>query len=249
MKRFSFALYGLLSYTLFLVSFLYLVGFVGNLIVPKSIDAPLGVRGPAALLIDAAVLVAFFVQHSVMARPAFKQWWMRFVPHAIERSTYVLFSSLFLCLVFVAWQPLPTLLWDLRGTVAAPILLTLYAVGWLIILASSFMISHFELFGLTQAWRRARETPESKSAFVEAFFYRFVRHPILLGFFVASWAAPTMSQGRLLFAALITLYIFVGIQLEEHDLVKAFGITYRNYRARVPALFPFGKRVQGASKS
>ena len=237
-----FALYSVLSYSLFLASFLYAIGFVGNLFVPKTIDAPLGAGGWTAIVIDAAVLGAFAIQHSVMARPAFKRWWTRIVPTPIERSTYVLFSSLFLCLIFVAWQPLPGIVWDTRGTLAGQVLLALFAAGWLVVLLSTFMISHFELFGLTQAWRRLREAPAADSAFKEILFYRFVRHPIMLGFLIAFWAAPTMSQGRLLFALLTSAYIFVGIRLEEHDLMQKLGATYQNYRARVPMLFPLPRR-------
>jgi protein-S-isoprenylcysteine O-methyltransferase Ste14 len=237
-----FALYSVLSYSLFLASFLYAIGFVGNLFVPKTIDAPLGAGGWTAIVIDAAVLGAFAIQHSVMARPAFKRWWTRIVPTPIERSTYVLFSSLCLCLIFVAWQPLPGIVWDTRGTLAGQVLLALFAAGWLVVLLSTFMISHFELFGLTQAWRRLREAPAADSAFKEILFYRFVRHPIMLGFLIAFWAAPTMSQGRLLFALLTSAYIFVGIRLEEHDLMQKLGATYQNYRARVPMLFPLPRR-------
>ncbi|QBB71184.1 isoprenylcysteine carboxylmethyltransferase family protein [Pseudolysobacter antarcticus] len=237
-------LYALLSYGLFLAWFLYAVGFVGDLFVPKSISAPAGVGGWTALIVDTAVLVAFAIQHSVMARPAFKQLWTSVVPTAIERSTYVLFSSLFFFLVFVAWQPLPTAVWDLHGTLAAQVLLVMYALGWLVVLLSSFMISHFELFGLTQAWRRARDVPAPDSAFIEVFFYRFVRHPIMLGFLLVCWAAPVMTQGRLLFALLMSAYIFIGVRLEEHDLVQKLGDVYRNYRTRVPMVLPLPRRKQ-----
>lgn len=233
-----YALYSVFSYVCFLAWFLYAVGFVGDLFVPKSINAPVGASDWTAWAIDAAVLAAFGLQHSVMARPAFKRWWTRIVPVAIERSTYVLFSSLFFGLVFVAWQPLPTLVWDLRGTPFAPVLLALYALGWLILLLSSFMINHFELFGLTQALRRAQAAPPADSAFVEVLLYRFIRHPLMLGLLIAFWAAPAMSQGRLLFALLTSTYIFVGVRLEERDLEQNLGAPYRNYRARVPMIIP-----------
>lgn len=231
-------LYAVFSYALFLASFLYAIGFVGDLFVPKSINEPTGPGGWAAFLVDAAVLGVFAIQHSVMARPAFKRWWTRFVPVPIERSTYVLFSSLCLCLVFVAWQPLPGVVWDLRGSPAGSVMLGLYAIGWLVVLLSTFMISHFELFGLTQAWRRLREAPGQESVFKEVLFYRLVRHPIMLGFLIAFWAAPLMTHGRLLFALLTTGYILVGIRLEERDLVRKLGAAYLAYRARVPALLP-----------
>jgi methanethiol S-methyltransferase len=231
-------LYAVFSYALFLASFLYAIGFVGDLFVPKSINEPTGPGGWAAFLVDAAVLGVFAIQHSVMARPAFKRWWTRFVPEPIERSTYVLFSSLCLCLVFVAWQPLPGVVWDLRGSPPGSAMLGLHAIGWLVVLLSTFMISHFELFGLTQAWRRLREAPGQESVFKEVLFYRFVRHPIMLGFLIAFWAAPLMTHGRLVFALLTTGYILVGIRLEERDLVRKLGAAYLAYRARVPALLP-----------
>lgn len=245
-------LYAVISYALFLASFLYAIGFVGDLFVPKSINAPAGDGGWVAFLIDAAVLGAFAVQHSVMARPGFKRWWTLFVPPPIERSTYVLFSSLFLCLIFFAWQPLPSVVWDLCGSSAGEVVLGVYALGWLVVLLSTFMISHFELFGLTQAWRRWREAPEHDSVFKEVLFYRFVRHPIMLGFVIAFWAAPLMTYGRLLFALLTTGYILVGIRLEERDLVRKLGATYMAYRARVPMLFPLSRsrkagRVMGST--
>lgn len=232
--------YALICYTVFLVSFLYAIGFVGNLLVPKTIDAPVTRTGWPAILIDALVLAAFAVQHSVMARPAFKRWWTRFVAPPVERSTYVLLSSALLVLVFVAWRPLPSMVWDVRSSPLAPILLSLQAVGWLVVLLSTFMISHFELFGLTQAWRSARaQSTHSEAPFVERFFYRFVRHPIMLGFLVAFWATPAMSQGHLLFALLTTGYILLGVRLEEADLRATIGRHYADYRARVPMLVPF----------
>ena len=238
MKRWSVFLYGVASYAIFFATFLYAIGFIGNLWVPKSIDSARDTSLGVALLINAGLLGVFAIQHSVMARPAFKRWWTRFVPAPIERSTYVLFSSLCLCLIFVAWQPLPGVVWDLRGSPAGGVMLGLYGFGWLVVLLSTFMISHFELFGLTQAWRRLREAPEQESVFKEVLFYRFVRHPIMLGFLIAFWAAPSMTHGRLLFAVLTTGYILVGIRLEERDLMRKLGAAYLAYRARVPALLP-----------
>jgi protein-S-isoprenylcysteine O-methyltransferase Ste14 len=235
-------LYAALSYAVFLATFVYAIGFVGDLAVPKTIDTPAGPGGWAALVVDLAVLALFAVQHSVMARPAFKRWWTRFVPSAAERSTYVLLSSLLLILMFAAWRPLGATVWDLRGTGAGTLLLATYGLGWLIVLASTFMISHFELFGLTQAWRRLRERPEPPATFVERFLYRFVRHPIMLGFLVAFWSAPAMSVGHLLFSIMTTGYILVGVQLEEHDLRRALGAAYDRYCVRVPMLLPFTKR-------
>jgi protein-S-isoprenylcysteine O-methyltransferase Ste14 len=235
------ALFAAISYAAFLASFLYAIGFVGNLFVPKSIDAPAGPAGWAAFAIDAAVLGLFAAQHSVMARPAFKAAWTRIVSPSIERSVYVLVSSLLLVLVFWAWRPLPGIVWDWRGSAAGDALLALYGVGWLLVLLSTFMISHFELFGLTQAWRRLRNAPTPASSFKVVLLYRFVRHPIMLGFIIAFWSAPVMTYGHLLFAVLTTGYILVGIQLEERDLIAAFGNAYERYRQRVPMLLPFGK--------
>lgn len=238
-----YVLYSAFSYVLFLAWFLYAIGFLGDLFVPKSIDAPMGAGGWTAFLVDAALVAAFGIQHSVMARPAFKRWWTRIVHNAIERSTYVLFSSVLFGLIFVAWQPLPTTVWDLRGTLAGPVLLVLYAFGWLVVLLSSFMIRHFELFGLTQAWRRARDEPMRDSVFTEAFLYRFVRHPLMLGFLIALWATPHMTRGHLLFAVLMSAYIFFGVHLEERDLLQDLGAKYRAYRTRVPMMFPLPRRT------
>jgi protein-S-isoprenylcysteine O-methyltransferase Ste14 len=235
-------LYAALSYAVFLATFVYSIGFVGDLAVPKTIDSPAGSGGWEAIVVDLALLGLFAVQHSVMARPAFKRWWTRLVPPAVERSTYVLLSSLLLALLFAAWRPLGTTVWDLRGTGAGIVLLATYGLGWILVLVSTFMISHFELFGLTQAWRRLREQPEPPAAFVERFLYRFVRHPIMLGFLVAFWSAPAMSAGHLVFAIMTTGYILVGVQLEEHDLRRTLGAAYERYRARVPMLVPFTKR-------
>ncbi len=236
-----YAAYAAFSYLVFLASFVYAIGFVGNVAVPKSIDAPAGPGGWVALAIDACVLGVFAIQHSVMARPAFKRWWTRIVPATIERSTYVLVSSLLLASIFRAWQPLTAIVWDLRGGGAGDSLIALEALGWLVVLLSTFMISHFELFGLTQAWRRLRNRAAAAPTFREVLLYRFVRHPIMLGFIIAFWAAPVMTEGHLLFAVLTTGYILVGIRLEEHDLLDALGAGYARYRERVPMLVPFAK--------
>ena len=235
------ALFAACSYAVFLASFLYAIGFVGNFLVPKSIDAPAGAGDWIAFAIDAAVLGLFAVQHSVMARPAFKRAWTRIVSPVIERSVYVLVSSLLLALVFWAWRPLPGIVWDARGSAAGNVLMALQAIGWVVVLLSTFMISHFELFGLTQAWRNLRNQPTPRPSFKVVLLYRFVRHPIMLGFIIAFWSAPVMTYGHLLFAILTTGYILVGIQLEEHDLMAAFGNAYARYRERVPMLVPLRK--------
>lgn len=238
-----YVLYAAGSYVLFLASFVYAIGFVGNLVVPKSIDAPAGPGGWAALAINVAVLALFALQHSVMARPAFKRWWTRIVPPTIERSTYVLVSTAALVLVFVAWRPMPAVLWDLRGTLAGHALAALAWGGWLMCLVSTFLISHFELFGLKQVWYRLRDRPMPQGGFKETLFYRFVRHPLMLGFLITFWATPLMTHGHLLFAGLMSAYIVVGVMLEERDLSAALGATYARYRERVPMLIPFLKRA------
>ena len=233
--------YGGLSYVLFLFTFLYAVGFVGNLLVPKSIDS--GPAGPAlpAVLLDAVLLGLFALQHSVMARPVFKRWWMRFLPRPVERSTYVLCASLLLCLVYWQWRPLPTVVWHISTAVGSAVVWALFGLGWLIVLLSTFMIHHFDLFGLRQVARFLQNQPEAPIGFKTRGFYQLVRHPIMLGFLLAFWAAPVMSVGHLLFSVATTAYILVGIQLEEHDLVNAFGDTYRAYRRQVFMFLPWRK--------
>ena len=230
--------YGVIAYVIFFVTFLYAIGFVGGIVVPKGIDT--GAVGPLAntLLIDAVLLGIFAVQHSVMARPAFKAWWTKFVPPPIERSTYVLLASLALILLFWQWRPLPTPVWTVESQPAAMAIWALFWIGWATVLTSTFLINHFDLFGLRQVWayRRNQEIPPSE--FHTPLFYRVVRHPLYLGFIIAFWAAPTMSQGRLFFALATTAYILIAIQLEEHDLLNVFGDTYRDYKSRVGMLVP-----------
>lgn len=233
-----FAIYAVACYVVFLVTFLYAIGFTGNLVVPKSIDSGPEAALAATLAIDLAVLALFAVQHSLMARPAFKRWWIRFVPAPIERATYVLLASLALVVLYAAWRPLPAIVWNVETTAGRGLAWGLFGVGWLTVLLSTFMISHFELFGLKQAMVR-RFAPEAPAELTTRYLYRYVRHPIMLGFVVAFWATPTMTQGHLLFAVMTTAYIFVGIALEERDMIARFGDRYRDYRARVPALLPW----------
>ncbi|MGJ4998490.1 methanethiol S-methyltransferase [Bradyrhizobium sp. HKCCYLS3077] len=232
-------LYAAVSYAVFLVSFGWAVGFVGNtnLITGKSIDV--GVSSPVveAVMIDVLLLALFAVQHSVMARPAFKRMLTRMIPKAAERSTYVLLSSLVLLLLLWQWRPLPTLVWRLDG-VAATVLTGLHWFGWLLVLTSTYLIDHFDLFGLRQAIFAVRGTEAPAHPFKTPLLYRLVRHPLMLGFLIAFWATPEMSVGHLLFAALNTAYILVGVWLEERDLVAQFGASYERYRQRVPMLLP-----------
>lgn len=230
--------YGAACYVMFLVAFLYAIGFVSGLVVPKSVDT--GPAGPLApsLAIDAVLLGVFAIQHSAMARPAFKRWWTRFIPISVERSTYVLLSSLALTLIFWQWRPALEVVWRVDRTLEVAVF-TLAGLGWLVVLASTFMLSHFELFGLAQVWAAFRDKASTPLSFRTPLLYGFVRHPIMLGFIVAFWAAPVMTAGHLFFAVMTTGYILIALQLEERDLTAAFGEAYLAYRQRVPMLAPF----------
>ena len=232
-------LYGILAYVAFFVTILYAIGFVSGLVVPKTIDS--GVAAPAvqAVLVNLLLMSLFAVQHSVMARKEFKQWWTRFVPKSIERSTYVLLASLVLLLLFWQWQPLPVVVWQIDDFQLAMTVTAVAFIGWVIVFTSTFLINHFELFGLHQVANNLSGRPMPVPRFRAPLYYRFVRHPIYLGFIIAFWAAPTMTVGHLLFAAVTTAYIFVGIALEERDLVALFGDDYRRYRQRVSMLVPW----------
>ncbi len=232
--------YGVFCYVAFLASFLYAIGFVGNLIVPRTIDSGLSAALPEAFAIDLMLLGLFAVQHSVMARPGFKRVWTRVVPHSIERSTYVLFSSALLALLCWYWRPIPGVVWVISSPWLSTAMMALFALGWAIVLFSSFLISHFELFGLRQVYLRMRGLDYAPLSFTQRALYKVVRHPLMLGFVIAFWATPSMSVGHLLFAIATSGYIVVGILLEERDLMKCHGADYAAYRARVPMLFPTG---------
>jgi protein-S-isoprenylcysteine O-methyltransferase Ste14 len=241
MSRLISFLYGLASYAIFFVTFLYAIGFVCGLVVPKTIDTGAVVPTAEALIVNLLLMSVFAIQHSVMARKQFKQWWTQFVPAPIERSTYVLFTSLALILLFWQWRPMPTPVWQIGDASVAMAVTALSLVGWLVVLTSTFLINHFELFGLQQVVNNLAGRSAAAPRFRTPLYYKFVRHPIYLGFIIAFWAAPTMTVGRLLFAAVTTAYIFVGIFLEERDLVDLFGDEYRRYRERVSMLVPWRK--------
>ena len=242
MKRTLILLYGVLSYAFFLVTFLYAIGFVGNIVVPKSIDAVPGVPLGQALLINAALLAVFAVQHSVMARPVFKRWITRFIPHSAERSTYVLAASAALSLLFFYWEPLGGMVWQVESPAAVAALHVLCAFGWGLVLVATFLINHFDLFGLRQVWLQYRGVPYTNPEFVMPAPYKVIRHPLYFGFLCAFWATPVMTVSHLVFALATTGYILIAIQLEERDLVAAHP-EYADYRRRVPMLIPGTKRA------
>jgi protein-S-isoprenylcysteine O-methyltransferase Ste14 len=243
MGRFIAFLYGLASYVAFFVTILYAIGFVEGLVAPKTIDSGTVAPLEEAIIVDLLLMSVFAIQHSVMARKTFKRWWAQFVPAAVERSTYVLFSSLALMLLFWQWRPIPTPVWQIADPQIAMAVTGISLVGWLIVFTSTFLINHFELFGLHQVASNLAGRSPPTPRFRTPLYYQFVRHPIYLGFIIAFWAAPTMTVGRMLFAAVTTAYIVVGILLEERDLIDLFGDEYRRYKDRVSMLVPWRKSV------
>lgn len=239
-------LYGIFSYVLFLAVFLYAIVFIGGIQNVAGFEMPSTLAGgtaaewSTALMINIALLAVFAIQHTVMARPAFKARWTQIIPEAAERSTFVMVTNLLFIVLFWQWRPMPELVWSVDGGMATA-LWALFWFGWLIVFLSTFMIDHFDLFGVRQVAMHLQGKEYTRPPYVERFFYRFVRHPLMFGFVIAFWAAPEMSQGRLLFAVMTTGYVLVGLHIEERDLVLAHGDSYRDYQKRVPMLLPLPK--------
>ncbi len=248
MNRVVALVYGVACYVMFLGTFLYMIGFLANLVVPRSIDSaregPLGY----ALWINTLLVGIFAIQHSVMARPTFKRWWTQIVPEPVERSTYVLFSNLALILLFWQWRPMGGVIWDVQQPAGQTILWSLFALGWLTVLVTTFLINHFDLFGLQQVWLYLRSRSPAPVRFVTPGPYKYVRHPLYVGWLLAFWATPTMTAAHLVFAVASTAYILIGIVLEERNLLEIHGEAYAEYRRRVPMLVPFTKRKHPAQK-
>lgn len=237
-------LYGLVCYLIFFVTFLYAIGFVGNLVVPKSIDSGPAVPLTEALLINTLLLSLFAIQHSVMARQWFKRAWTKVIPQPIERSTYVLLASLVLLLLFWQWRPMRAVIWDVENSTGRIVLQGLFWMGWGGVLFSTYLVDHFSLFGLKQVYSYLKGLPDEPTPFKTPVLYKVVRHPLYLGFIIAFWSTPRMTLGHLFFAAVCTAYIVLAIQFEERDLIEFYGDSYRKYRTQVSMLLPlrFGKR-------
>jgi len=242
LKRFLFFAYGSLSYLVFLGTFLYAIGFIGNFGVRATLDGPASAPLLVGLAIDAGLLTLFALQHSLMARKWFKDWWTRIVPQPLERSTYVLFSSLALILLFWQWRPLGGEIWSVEDPAGQLVLRALFAFGWGLVLVSTFLINHFDLFGMRQVWLYLMGRPYTSPRFSTPALYRLVRHPLYVGWFFAFWMTPTMTLAHLLFSVATTAYILLAIQFEERDLIREHGETYENYRRSVPMLVPFARR-------
>lgn len=239
MKRILAFAYGIICYLAFLAAILYLVGFVGDIVVPKSVNTGASSSVWSAVLIDVGLISLFGIQHSVMARDGFKDWWTKFVPEPIERSTFVLFSSVVVAALLWFWQPIPGVLWSVEATWATWLLWGLFGFGWFLVFASANMINGFHLFGVQQVWQYMRGQEITEPEFKTPGFYKYIRHPLMTGFFIAFWAIPTMTVSHALFAGGMSVYILVGLWFEERDLIRHLGEQYREYRKNVPALIPW----------
>ena len=242
MSRILAFIYGLICYLIFFATFIYTIGFVGNLIVPKTLDSDLNGTLIQGILIDILLIGVFAIQHSLMARPSFKEWWKKIIPNSIERSTYVLMSSLALLLLFWQWRSLGGIIWNIQNPIISNIIYGIFALGWLIALLSKFMINHFDLFGLRQVYLYLRGQEYEYLGFRTPGFYKYVRHPIMLGFVIAFWATPIMTVSHLIFALGLTIYMLVGIKLEETDMISIYGNLYQEYRQQVSMLIPLPKQ-------
>ena len=250
MSRIATFSYGLACYSVFLGVFLYAIGFIGGFMTPTQLDAVADRPFGQALAINLGLLALFAVQHSVMARPVFKRWWTRIVPEAAERSTYVLASSLALIVLFIYWEPMGGVVWSVPEGTVTSLIMHLYALGWLLLLYTTFLIDHFDLFGLAQVWRQLKKQPYRPPQFRTPSLYRVVRHPLYVGWLIIFWAAPTMTIAHLVFAVMTTAYILIAIQLEERDLIDAFGSEYSSYKRRTPMLIPrFGSSRRAGLES
>lgn len=243
MKKSILFIYGIIAYFVFLIAFLYAIGFVGNIIVPKSIDSGAETTLFSSILINVILLSVFALQHSIMARPRFKKWFTTIISPAMERSTYILLSSLALLVMYWQWQPITTIVWETESKIVIYILTGIFFLGWLMVLLSTFMINHFELFGLAQIFDNLKNKKTPNPKFQTNYLYKIVRHPIMLGFIIAFWATPIMTVGHLLFTIVTTIYILIAVKyLEEKDLKKFIGKKYEVYQQEVPMIIPFTKR-------
>jgi protein-S-isoprenylcysteine O-methyltransferase Ste14 len=247
LKRAIVFVYGVVSYAVFFATFLYAVGFIGNLVVPKSMDSAAQTPFLQALGIDLLLLGLFAVQHSVMARPWFKRAWTKIVPEPAERSTYVLFSSLALIALFAFWQPLGGVVWKIESAAGRMLMYNIFGLGFALVLVSTFLINHFDLFGLRQVWLYLQGKPYTHLQFRTPLFYKYVRHPLYVGWFLAFWATPTMTATHLLFAIMTSTYILMAIRWEEKDLIVAHGERYARYRESVPMIIPSAKGYESSS--
>ena len=239
MRRVLFFGYGLFAYATFLAAFLYLIGFMGNLLVPKSIDSGVEVSLGGALAVNFLLILVFGFQHAVMARPGFKKWWAQLVPRPIERSTYVLLTNVIFFILFWQWRPITTVVWDVSGGVLEPVLWALFAFAWVLILITSFLINHFDLFGLRQVYLYLKNESYTHLKFNTVGIYKYIRHPLMVGWILGFWSTPVMTVGHLLFAVMTTIYIITTVPLEEKDLLHFLGEDYENYRRRTPRYIPF----------